>query len=313
VAQGVIEAQLANCQFLFDYGEVIDLYQVLRLRYKDWKVPKGFRCDAINDCRSLSPPRNDQPSAWSAPYYRPVFKNISRLNVERAKFRHLEQSLPGFQLEIGFACAFNSMLQLSPAATQFQPNLFNELLLTLRDPKNLVLAIYIRTGFTDQASLAEMKGTVARINTQRHEDLLRQTVTCALKLEKNLLRKRDYSRIVWMIITDSSYVKHSAMEGYASEVLNYNDNPTTVSRIVLTTGSRGMHSRPERNPSTVDFAESMIDWYLIGESDTAVLNGVRYTFPSTGSMRTNRPVYDSARNCSLMTWLHDDAAEERIT
>ena len=63
------------------------------------------------------------------------------------------------------------------------------------------------------------------------------------------------------------------------------------------TTARGVHSRPGRNPSTADFAEAVIDWYLIGEPDLVVPSAPGYSFGTTASLRTAQPLYDPA-NCS---------------
>mmetsp|Transcript_31120 Transcript_31120/g.68326 ORF Transcript_31120/g.68326 Transcript_31120/m.68326 type:complete len:359 (-) Transcript_31120:36-1112(-) len=68
-------------------------------------------------------------------------------------------------------------------------------------------------------------------------------------------------------------------------------NAATITRRVLVTSARGAHTRLQDGVSTVDFAEALIDWYLIGESDAVVASSI-YSFGVTAALRTARPVYD---------------------
>jgi hypothetical protein len=229
------------------------------------------------------------------------------LSEHRSRFRHIEESLAKFDVELGFACSFNALFQLSPTAIQYQENLFTELLPTLRDRHNLVLTVYVRTGFTDVAAIAEEKGkTVADENTQQRILQAKFPIMCAQQLEQEFLQEGDFRRVVWMLVTDSQSVKSYVKDEYHDQTIKTATNKATP-RIVLTTGSSGKHSRLARDPSTADFAESMIDWYLIGESDAVVINHRGYTFPTTGALRTNRTVYSSDKfGCSKMSRLFEE-------
>jgi ribonuclease HI len=67
------------------------------------------------------------------------------------------------------------------------------------------------------------------------------------------------------LLTDSQYVKTFITDTYSS--LNQ--------RMILTSQSRGAHTKTCNNdPSTTDFAEVFLDWYLIGESDAVVADNV---------------------------------------
>jgi hypothetical protein len=310
VVGGYINAQLMGCRLLVDYGKIVDLRQIVTapmpLEKKeaiDWVVPKGFVCRPAQHCRTALSGQEHLPRV---PNYRHGYKNITQLNIHRRQYQDLEMALPGFRIENGFACSWNSMFELAEAATQYELTLFEEILPKLRDPEALVLAVYVRTGFTDQAARAEKNGTEATINVAAHEKFSRMPTRCALQLEQDFLegRKGDFpfSKIVWMLATDSVYVKKLVVDLYESKDVKAENK--SVTRTVVTTSSRGKHSRPARSPSTADFAESMIDWFLIGESDAVVVASNGYTFPTTAAMRTNLPVY--GRDCSLMTWLHDD-------
>jgi hypothetical protein len=133
---------------------------------------------------------------------------------------------------------------------------------------------------------------------------------CALHLEKEQLRERSYSRVVWMILTDSQYLKQWITESYDTRYANATlSDSTTMRREVVTTRSRGAHTRSRRGPSTADFAEAMIDWYLIGESDLVVSDDNSVSFGGTATLRTARPLYkppyyDNSYVCSRAILVH---------
>ena len=54
-----------------------------------------------------------------------------------------------------------------------------------------------------------------------------------------------------------------------------------------------MHTRTQRDPSTADLAEAVIDWYLVGESDLVVTDSGSPSFGGTAALRTARPLYDA--------------------
>ena len=58
--------------------------------------------------------------------------------------------------------------------------------------------------------------------------------------------------------------------------------------------TRGVHSRSDRGPSQSDFAEAIVDWYLIGESDLVVMDKSSVSFGGTAALRTARPVQDAS-------------------
>ena len=113
-----------------------------------------------------------------------------------------------------------------------------------------------------------------------------------------------------MVLSDSPEAKKSAIDGYSGKDANARlpENKQkwksrVIPREVLTTGSRGIHVRPERNPSTSEFAEAFLDWYLIGESD-AVVTDMQSSFGPTGAMRTNRPLYRGGK-CEQLPLVHE--------
>ena len=104
----------------------------------------------------------------------------------------------------------------------------------------------------------------------RQTNLAKKIVNCALGLEQEYLLSNNtasqYSQVVWMVVSDSPFCKGWVNETYGHRFV---DN-TTIPREVVTTSSRGVHSRASRDPSTADFAEALLDWYLIGESDAVI-------------------------------------------
>jgi hypothetical protein len=115
-------------------------------------------------------------------------------------------------------------------------------------------------------------------------------LNCALSLESEFLSQGSYSHVVWMVVTDSQYLKTFITDSYDSR----HSNDTTddmISRVIVTTHSRGAHSKLNRSPSTADVAEALIDWYLIGESDLVVTDDFAPSFGDTAVTRTVRPYY----------------------
>jgi len=239
------------------------------------------------------------------PYYRYAYQRS--LIPYPGYYKELKETLPGFRLGTGMACSLGALFDLELTTVgQFMPDLFTRILPTVRDEMALVIALYLRTGFTDSAAMAEKSGRVAleaRRRVHKYKSVL-ASLECALKLEQTFLREAggfSYSRIVWMLVTDSFYTKQWIPESYGSKFMNQtvslHNRTNTIAREIVTTTSRGVQTRPARNPSTADFAEAFIDWYLIGESDVVVTNSYRSSFGSTAALRTARPFYVS-ENCT---------------
>lgn len=90
-----------------------------------------------------------------------------------------------------------------------------------------------------------------------------------------------------MLATYSPYLKM-----WVADTYDTHNNATAISRRqVVTTKSRGVHTRATRSPSTIDFGEALVDWYLIGESDFVISDWNSPTFGGTASLRTDRPYY----------------------
>lgn len=191
---------------------------------------------------------------------------------------HDPKLLQGFDLETGMACSIGSLFRFSPAASAYEPRLFTELLPALR--RSFVITLYIRT---DQA---DSKGDVAKGRAvAKQQKLADPIIECAFRLEQQ--QRPRHQNFVWLVSTDSPVLKEWMQKTYASN-----------NRQVLSTGSRGHHSKASAHPSTQDFAEAMIDWMLIGESDV-VVTYEQFTFGGTASLRTARPYFRAETNQCL--------------
>jgi len=336
--ESFILAKLIGCEFFMDYGPGINVHEVLipvSTRHSgttsqplNWTVPADLDCEwkppknkcIICESHPLGP--SPVPSLMNVtvpklPKYRFTYERSERY-LNKSDYFELEQALPGFHVETGMACALSSLFDLSPRASQFEPELFTKIVPAIHDEKTLTIAIYIRTGLTDAEARKEARGNDA--DTNKYNPLTRyknsRTLKCALTLEQQHLKQNStvgptYSRVVWTVVTDSQDVKQWITENYSGQEVTRlspkkaageEDKPSlTVQREVLSTKARGVHTRSIRKPSTLDFAEAVIDWFLIGESDVVIANGP--SFGATGSLRTARPYYDLHR-CNFLPTVH---------
>lgn len=325
--EGYILAKLQGdgCQLMFDYGPNVDINQVLVPNRADnnWTIPRGYTsfCNGTNcsEPRMSSLPRKKRTTKMltelrkKVPRYRSAYKNSPLMNIYRKKFLDIVKDLPGFRLETGIACSAESLLELSPLASRFEPQLFTHILPTLRDENHLVLTLYYRTGQTDKLVGAEKQNrSVASESEVKLRKDMDAAIPCILETEKAFLSNvtRSFSRVVWLVVSDSPRLKRLINETYASSNLNSlptTPTSTTIPREIITTQARGIHSKTSRQPSTIDFAEGMIDWYLMGESDIVFVNGRFFTYGTTAALRTNRPLYDYV-GCrhSQMQLIHEE-------
>ena len=333
IVVGFIDAKIRGCDFLLDYGREIYIRQVLDPISSDWTVPKGFECLEGNNCwtnaRKVSHniltkeqwKRGIQlePSGIHIPNYRHAFKNMKMLyNIHRDQFLDLEKALPGFELESGMACSLGSVLGLAPQASNFQQDVFTRILPILRDENTLVVTLYVRTGRTDRVADAEKAGTIAKEDAGFEKMPEVQTaMKCAHQLERKYLEEskssgggsNNYTGVAWLVVSDSVPLKSWINDNYHGQKTVQGAIP----REVVTTTSRGIHTRTTRDPSTVDFGEAMIDWYLMGESDMVITSSPKiYSFGSTAALRTNAPLYN-AEDCSEMKLIHDGLAPDWST
>jgi hypothetical protein len=321
VVTNYIDSRVRKCKLLVDYGPNVNLSQVL-LPHFNWLAPRDFECLKEHACeRGATLSIADRIP--NIPFYRGVYSDISTNRLKRMQYRDLEQTLSGFHVENGMSCSLAALFDLAPSVSQYEPELFTRLLPSLRDSTALVMTVYIRTGLTDQMvreerNVSAAKNSIATIEMQRQTAKL--SINCALQVEKEYLSSnRVFSRVVWMEVTDYVGLKREIIEEYSSEnVLVESDaisNNTRIPRIVLTTRARGKHTRTARKPSTDDFVEAFIDWYLIGESNVVVSDRtVKSSFEMTASLRTNRPIYivpairwkdKEPKECTKREWLHD--------
>jgi hypothetical protein len=346
IVAGRILAQQTGCDFFMDYAytkrddklmDGVNVHEVLIPfvnRDSDhppinWTVPSGYDCNADTQCFVAKTGYNRRGDALSnienvvgtrnlsdTPMYR--FGYGCKRNCLYANgFRDLESALPGFTVETGMACSLGNLFELAPTASQFEPELFSRILPTLHSKDSLVMSLYIRTGQTDVNTHQEERGgdMFAPENTTIHRNRADKILKCALYLEKQQSLERSYSRVVWMVVTDSQYLKQWITESYDTRNANTttSDSSTTVRREIVTTQSRGVHTRSRRGPSTADFAEAMIDWYLIGESDLVVESSI--SFGATAALRTARPLYkpsyynDNSDVCSRAILVHSSTRD----
>lgn len=320
LVSGFLLSKLVSSNLVVDFGSLVEIYQIMEPINDEynWTIPSNFACQ--KRCRKMygldaesGQVSFDGEVLPRIPVYRHAAQTGNIKHVLRQRdFLKLQESLPGFRLNDGFACAFQSLVRLSPHASEYQPNLFTKILPALSDSSTIPLTLYIRTGYTDQIADAEKAGVDVPLPADSEATTPTKSVTdCALELEARYLEisKRQSGidtppiYFTWLVISDSM----TSQEWVVSEF-------STETRQVLTTQSRGRHTKPGSHPSTVDFAEAFLDWYLLGESQAVITSNRWYTFGFTGSLRTSRPFYEAlstaatgiraadAPKCSLVTW-----------
>ena len=327
VAQTSCNLLIDYGKYHVDVSSVVRPYQGMGETFQEqrynWTAPLQFQCDKRNGCYENEGGGNsnkvlrgggapgDRATSFDlarVPSYRHAYVELlpkDRLRAEN--YVELRRRLEGFHEEIGFACSLGKLFHLSPSAGQFEPRLYTEILPTLKDEDALVLSLYIRTGFTDrQATKDEKKEGPApdTMKTGATNSATRRNVKCALALEKELLsyelealgsgKGRMPKRIVWMVVSDSTAAKEWLKTIYGDkmvEVVSSDGTKQSIGRKVLFTGSRGAHTKPRHDPSTAEFADAFIDWYLIAESDVVITTGGLYSFGITAGLRTARPIY----------------------
>jgi len=321
-ASAYISAQQTGCRLLMDYGNQVDLSQIL-IPVINWTIPPGFSCS--NHCtRQIAIHKTSDADVRTiekqlgitivvrVPFYRYAYLPHQRYN--QSMVEELKQHLDGFDVKTGMACSLGSLFQLSPRISQFEPQLFTRILPTLRDEKSLVIAIYQRTGHTDQVATAEKSGQVAKERFDAYKESIRPTISCALQLEEMYLSSSTnkgefpFTRIIWTMVSDGAQLKEWVAQTYGGSQNDANARIAAekqrwknrvIPREVVTTSSKGRHTRLARKPSTADFADAFIDWYLIGESDLVITNTLMFSFGAAGSLRTALPLY-LASSCSKL-------------
>lgn len=219
------------------------------------------------------------------------------------------------------ACALGNLLNLSPKAAQFEPSLYTTILPALQDAHALVIALYMRTNRADVMAVYETKNeSIAAEVRGKYNQSVASYANMAQCLEEEYLTgvlepEVDIDKVYWIVLSDSPEAKRTAIEGYSGKDANariplekHKFKNRHIIRHVLATGARGIHVRAQRNPSTAEFAEAFLDWYLLGESDVVVTDQT-LSFGPTGAIRTNRPIY-SAPNCKPLGLIHEQSEKE---
>lgn len=306
VGAAFVMSKQTGCSFHMVYSKGINITDIMvpTPGIMDWRMSDGYNCHPKNNCSTAwpfyhqggGPKFADSHSDYylaAIPNYRnsyghPKFMGNSSANAD------LKRSLgDSFNFDTSMGCAFGSLIQLSPKTIEYEPNLFTTILPTLHDPKHaLVLSLYIRTGRTENLQLEEQM--------EKYRTQAEHIIDCAKQVEKenNITeetRNSGQGAVVWMLLTDSQYLKTWIKETYSND----------TQRIILTTQSRGAHTKVTRSneASTADFAEAFLDWYLIGEADAVIADFGGPTFGSTASFRTSRPYYkvaSSGKSCNNM-------------
>lgn len=303
-------ARQADCNLIFDYGTDINVSSIIIPTAWNWTVPEGFKtCRQFNNCYHWGSPsfgqqvsyetisKQQNKSVEDVPLIRYAYRlGQERLRLYKDSFEGIRRNLPSFEPEIAMACSLESLFHLSPKCSQYIPDLFTRIMPALHAEDSVAISLYIRTRQADTSVDKEKKNDANPfVEENDYRDLAKNIIDCAIKQEATYLRNGTFSKAVWMVVTDSKQLKTWIAETYSTDT-----------RQVLFTDSRGAHTRSDHGPSRADFAEAMIDWYLIGESDFVILDKTSVSYGGTASLRTARPVYDATDGiCTKAIAIHD--------
>uniref|UniRef100_A0A7S4IXM8 Uncharacterized protein n=1 Tax=Odontella aurita TaxID=265563 RepID=A0A7S4IXM8_9STRA len=291
-------------------------------RVLDWTAPPEFRCISKYcmrlreggmvdpaarvkaEERLLREKRLEHPLAV-VPRYRFAYNGGSH-TIRRGDFENVTAALPGFEIETGMACAWNRLFRLASTASKYRPDLFTRIWPALHRNDTFVIALYVRTRHADRAARLKKEGKeiTAKDDDIRFLKSYELVVNCASQLEeRNVLSEQGntlFSQSAWLVVTDSPKLAQYIASNYdttnnTSFGRNVGNSSSILPRRVVTTASRGVHSKPQNGPNTSDFADGFIDWYLVGESDAVISHGA-LSFGSTAALRSARPLYDSECN-----------------
>jgi hypothetical protein len=312
VCAGYIIAKQKGCRFKLSYGE-IDLKDIVRPNpfirpdhVDAWTVPLDYKCTVQDKCyeiQSSSSPgirkivsvaEEDFPFA-EAPVYRHAF-TTSFGEIYRDHFKALTNAMPGLNLETAFACSLSKLFYLSPRIIKFEKKLQSEIFPAIQDMNNLVITLYYRSGHSEAKPGEEPSAK----DLEGKEVDMEKSITCAKTVEKKFIDgsfalDRRFTGIVWNVISDSSFVRKDVASKFDGQDVVSSEG-RTFTRRVISTSSRGAHTKMQANPTVDDFAEGFLDWYLIGESD-AVVSHKGWSYGMTGAMRTARPVFRPYQGC----------------
>lgn len=324
VAMGYIYSVQAGCQLQISYGPSVEVDRVWSPPAsvpagQKWVVPPGYECSEEERCmdvfgigtgtisKFLHKTTGSTKPLASVPHYRMAY---SRQDNETDAIERLKGVLLGFEYETGFACALGRLFELPQSAAEYVPDLFTNLLPTLRDPTSLVMTIYVRTGRTDDVARIEKHGKTGGMY-HNHTHIDAGLMSCALSTEEQRLHDSNgkFANVVWLVITDSPSISKAIIDQYSGKEESSSDGKT-IPRKVITTSSQGIQTRPARDPSTSDFADAALDWFLIGEADVLVTLGAT-SFGTTAALRTAMPLYMYTANngeCALRHLDNDGSA-----
>lgn len=311
IVSGHLIALQIGCDLHFNYGSSVDLAKVLTTpslfakQDWNWRIPAKYKCKSDPRCYLITVftvmadliPFFGGNEIATTPYYRFTYntkrsgQNLSPFNATR-----LEAAIPGYRVETGFACSLGWLFHLSPTLSLYEPNLFDTILPMLNQNDTLVIAVYLRTGETDVVAKQEEEkngNTTTMQNSQEAYRVQAQAIlNCTLHQEQEyLLENVHFTKVVWLVATDSHDLKQWIVDTFNHTAIQSSSRQQNIHRHVVTTRARGVHTKSKRGPKTSDFAEAIMDWYLIGESDLVVLDNGGPSFGGTAALRTNRPVY----------------------
>ena len=153
---------------------------------------------------------------------------------------------------------------------------------SIRDALNaedtLSIGLYIRTGmaetnhrYAESALRSECAAeSTPRSLTWRERYQMGASVLCALELERRWAA--GFKRVVWFLASDDASLRAQIQANY--------DETSTGGRSVLHTATLGRHTRPSAYSEVVgggeafqsSLNEALADWWLLGETDVAVLS-----------------------------------------
>ena len=374
-----------RCRFYVEHTDGIDLTNLLSPVPRDdvgrpdddyvtdWRPPPNFNCTVESHCVRVNAYWKSRAEIDRAMEVLGIAKHDAAVAVVPVpEFRHIWSSTDKpyaslianmggtFRTKNALACAFSQLFRLAPRLTHYRSNLFSELLPSVRDPKTLVISLYIRTGRTDQVAKEEAKqrgwgagrefglqvevrdkkGTHKlgpdhrrlsdRKSTGSIGPLAEAVVKCALEAEQKMVILNNdnapssrYQRIVWSVVGDdpsiidaisnlwngTAFTQRIDDLGGRSNSNQSGDAANKLSRLVLTTSSTGTHVRPRRRPTTSDFADALIDWYVLGESDAMATVTRQFSFGETAQLRNGArvqgiyaPLSQNSDECIRREW-----------
>ena len=332
VAAGKIYSIQLGCHHILDYGtNGVDVHSALTQvdtnSYSNWTVPESIMSSGC-DSRSTQLNCQQASAGWTQRTIPTVRRTIARIKavkgqnlapktvtipnyrwsyhasyapkllaflpdlVESSKTG--SSNIKGFQYESGMACALGATFELAPSAADHVPALHSQILPALRDSNTLVIALYARTGRTDDL----LKGS-DKHSERKDEAASKPIISCVLQMERELLSISAFERVVWFIATDSPDLGKSILASYDNvdvSVVAHGSQNAIYHRRVYTTASKGLHSKAQVGPKTDAFSEAIVDWHLLGESNVVVTFGSGYTFAHSAALRTARPIYQAAKD-----------------